>query len=1229
MTLKTSLIITGDSSVAKAAVTDLTRAVDAAATSSRAAVAPAQQLDTAQKSVASSARDQAKAIGEADTALADAAKAARQLSTVNGAVVTSNGGAARSTRELTKAVNDNEQAARRHQFAVRNAGQQVGDFGLSISAGISPAQAFAQQAGQMGYALSEMGGKLGAVGTFLTGPWGIALTIAAAVAAPFVEKLFEGAEAAKAVELGSSGLADAQGALGQVFDLTTGKLKKQNVELAAANELMRLNIRLTAINLRTDAEKEAASSRKAFAAAGSISVGDRIKGAFTDTRLFGTVRGAIDGTERGRQNATNLQNVVSDLQAGRTTNEQVLRASEKLDFTGLKISKQDFQAAIRDGVSAVAKRQIAALADKSLDAGVLDNALRNDGKTKKTPKAKSTAARDEFGRDAADKLAGIVSQFDGTPAVLDKTNTKVRELDDLVDDLGRKRPPGFKELIAQAESAKVIVREGLIREVAKGFEQPKTMAEKAAFAVGQLDAVISDLSKNKPPSFGTLIEDAEKAKAVIRDGLQKPYTDFLQQQQEGLEVQRLTIGGRIDEANALKTIQGLQRSMGPLTVAQKDAVLATVQAQRMQAAELEVLRQNTAKYLDAVGGIKSVVEEATQAFARGDLGQLIKSPGKLLDVFQSFQGKKLFDSIFGETFRDLENQINGTTGVKDASDRMALAVKGVATQTDKTTAALSKLAESATGTAAALSGKPELGSAPADPFQNNAPSLAAMGAPAALLDMLREYVQSQTEIVVEGQRLPKNGEPPKQKPDPFSAAFAKIGTDIASMFTKPENARQIGMQIGKYAGRGLEGAATGSIVAGLGKSIGVNLSQGGAQFGGALGGVLGGIKGLSSALGPFGAALTPVLSIAGGLIGNLLKGKAKPGGATVSASDGVAGVIGSVGSDKSGISVGTGLGGQVASSLNQVVSQLGGTLGNFSVQIGKYKDDLRVNVNGKALGGKKGSGATGFGDDENAAINFAVGQAIAQGAVTGVSAAVAKALQSSTDVEKSLKEALKVQDLELTIGGLGAQFDKAFKDFEAQAKERVRIASAYGFDVVAIEKRNAEDRVKLTDQLLKSQVGSLQSLVSELTTGSLFEGTAMDKIAALNTAITKAKADLDNGVEGASDTLASLYQQKLAASKDAYGSTSLYASDRKDTLNEAQAAIARTNAKLLQAGGSTSDPALATTNLELKSSNAALDENNDQNSRLLAEQQRTNELLTALVKNNNYSPSLLSKLASV
>lgn len=69
-------------------------------------------------------------------------------------------------------------ALRNTRQGTQQLGMQINDFATSISTGASVTQAFNQQIGQVGYALSMMGGRLGAVGAFLAGPWGAAITIA-------------------------------------------------------------------------------------------------------------------------------------------------------------------------------------------------------------------------------------------------------------------------------------------------------------------------------------------------------------------------------------------------------------------------------------------------------------------------------------------------------------------------------------------------------------------------------------------------------------------------------------------------------------------------------------------------------------------------------------------------------------------------------------------------------------------------------------------------------------------------------------------------------------------------------------------------------------------------------------------------------------------------------------------------------------------------------------------
>ncbi|MFC3442545.1 hypothetical protein ACFOKF_15325 [Sphingobium rhizovicinum] len=405
------------------------------------------------------------------------------------------------------------------------------------------------------------------------------------------------------------------------------------------------------------------------------------------------------------------------------------------------------------------------------------------------------------------------------------------------------------------------------------------------------------------------------------------------------------------------------------------------------------------------------------------------------------------------------------------------------------------------------------------------------------------------------------------------------------------------------------------------KNAGLGYAAGGltgSKTGGAIGGAIGGAVGkelLGSALGSLGQFAGPIGAIAGGLLGGAIGGllkKTKTGAANITSVDGDATLSGNSEKFKEAAS---GAASSVQDGLSQIADMLGGAIGAFDVTIGQRHGDWRVRSGSGSL--KIAKGAKEFDDDQAGAIGYAIQLAVSQGAVTGLSAAVEKALKSSTDINEALEEALKVQEIQILVGGIGAELEQQFKSFEAQAKERLRIATEYGFDVVAIEKKNAEDRAALVERMLEEQVGSLQRLVDEMTYGSMFEGSAIEQRDAILEQIDKAKADLAAGKDGAADTLASLLQQFATVSDDAYGSTGQYAADRTLILDEARKAIADANARITAAAASTtatSDPALATTN-------QALDENNDQNARLIA-------LMETLVAQGRISGSAATQLSA-
>ena len=383
----------------------------------------------------------------------------------------------------------------------------------------------------------------------------------------------------------------------------------------------------------------------------------------------------------------------------------------------------------------------------------------------------------------------------------------------------------------------------------------------------------------------------------------------------------------------------------------------------------------------------------------------------------------------------------------------------------------------------------------------------------------------------------------------------------------------------------------------------------GSSIGGAIGQKVGekflstGLSAISKGLGSFAG---PLGAIAGGLIGGLLGGlfeKAKFGTAAVS-NKGTGPVVG--GNDSKAKANASSLGDAVQSSIQQIADQLGAQIGDYNVSIGTFKDNFRVSTTGftGSLDSKKakGQGLVDFGKDgQDKAIAFAIADAISDGAILGISPKVAAALKSSPDINKALAEALKTADLELALGGVGAQLAKEFKTFERTAADRLRIAKAYGFDIVKVEELNAKQRLALNDKLLKDQVGSIQNLIDELTTGSLFEGSVIDQRTALLGKIDAARADANAGVEGAADKLAGLLEKLNSVSRDAFATTAGFAADRQLILDVSRDVIAKNNQRVADAQKA-SDPALQKTN-DLLNEQAA------QNAELVSQGQEQTDLL--------------------
>lgn len=259
------------------------------------------------------------------------------------------------------------------QAGMQQLNYQIGDMATMWAMGAKPQQIFVSQAAQTVQAISLLTGGAGKFATFMRGPWGMALQAGVIVLSSLLPVLLKTDSAMKEVEQASNALGDAQSVLGEMFDLTTGKLEKQNT-------MLRLNAQTMAYNLRMQAATEKANYEKTLGtfAQGQLglSMGQKALGAL----------GVPVGAAMQRENA--VRAVASDLNSGKINSEAAFRRAEKLDFDGLGVSRDEFLGAIRDGVSFPGKQKISDEILKTLNSGVLSPMFREDGKKKRTPKSK-------------------------------------------------------------------------------------------------------------------------------------------------------------------------------------------------------------------------------------------------------------------------------------------------------------------------------------------------------------------------------------------------------------------------------------------------------------------------------------------------------------------------------------------------------------------------------------------------------------------------------------------------------------------------------------------------------------------------------------------------------------------------------------------------------------------------------------------------------------------------
>lgn len=1052
--------------------------------------------------------------------------------------------AAAQTDAATQAMRAHKQAtdASTRSLGAQRAGyQQVGfqlqDAIIQAQMGTSAFVILGQQGGQLAQAFALMGnsadgakGKFAKFAGFMGGPWGAAITVGVSLAGALATALLSNSDATDKAENStinfSNSLRAAQGLVADYAD-EIAQLEQATRGLINTQALMIDNTRLFAQTSVAQLETQLNTLDREIA--------DRNKtNPITDFLFGGNLNSLEQARLRSQRNAVagQLRNAQNSLSAAQTAFE-ARDASESADPKAAARAQIE-----RDRAKLLERRQYTLQQGPvPFQIGGLELISEADFRKQMSELERRKNALNDARQPKKDNSA-------------EKAAREAKRLADYGD--------------SAAES---------IARLNDQFNRAPKEVDTARAATAKLDAIIKDLQDRKPPNFQTLIDQAKEVKPLIEESLQRPIRDMLDDQQKEIDIGRARLTGRQSEVDALQLTYQLMAMLGVESKDQLATELAkrgitedqvrqlydNLNVMRAQTREMEAQRAEQEAFLRALDGVRGSIQQTLADLrTRGPkaIGDLFKD---LLHVADNLFADVLTEQIFGKLFRDLEDQVTGANKVSRAGEEMARSVHKASDNIGKLGAAAAAAADKMNGSGGA--GKPTGG---ADKSTEDVPTITVTGNP--VKDELKKTFKEGFKEAYEG-------------------VFKEFKAALKSVFEGIFGEKgPFSASLGKMLGQTLANAQIGATV---GKGVTDALGLKGSSTGGAIGGAVGGAIGTAIG-GPLGQAIGSVI---GGTLGSVVGGlfKKTPWGTAVVTGQGKDDAT-ITGNKAAARQAATGAAGSIQDGLQQIAEAFGGDVGGYNVSIGTYKGKWRVSTSGYGGKLKVKNGAVDFGKDgAEQAIAFAITDAIADGAIQGVSAAVSQALRSSSDLNDAIQEALKVREVEDLLGGIGAQLERQFRAFETQTKERLRIANQYGFDVIAIEKRNAEDRARLVDDILAQRIGGLQGLLDDLKFGNLFEGSAADQRQALLLEVAKAQADANAGVDGAADKLAELNRRLVELSRDAFGTAGgQYASDRSSAISSAESVIAAENGRI-----KATQDAVAATNAKLDKANDLGNEAND------------------------------------
>ena len=778
---------------------------------------------------------------------------------------------------------------------------------------------------------------------------------------------------------------------------------------------------------------------------------------------------------------------------------------------------------------------------------------------------------DRFADSSSNSIARVTERWDDQPKLVDQANASIREMDRL---LGN-------------------IEDRLVN-----------------------DASLTDEQRGL---LGGLIPQIEKAKTAISTFVDRDIAKWVDQSQQGMEIQKLLLSGYDDQAAVQAEINKRLEWAGKLNQDQIATITAQVLAEQELTREIERRQEIQSAYLDTTRSVRSEIESLFSG-----RGFDIK---RMSQTFLDLQGRVLTERLFGDAFRELDKWVKKETGFDDAVGKLE-------TQTYRASDAISALADAASGGAARISG----GSGAAD----FGVSVGGVDRTISRWDqdfenLMRGIPANDDEIVVTGTRKANKGTINALSPTDYFMQMSKATTRgfenlvgagplsgaLGGLITgtalggKAGGALGLlsGLGLGKvsgFAGRALGGLSQGSMIGsvlgldstgsaaggfvgdllgigGIGGGLiggvlgGGNLKKKliGAGIGGLAGGLLGGsligglVAGGGSAMtgAATGAVLGPLGIIGGAIIGALISGifkKTKYGAASISNGN----IVKSSNNADYGAAANS-AGGSIAETISRIAMQLGGTVGNYAVSIGQTNGNWNVNpnaINGK-IGTKWQRDTIDFKKDQEGAVRWAILNAIQDGAVQGIRAGAQRILAAGNDIEAQVEKALKFQSIFDRLKAYEDPMGYALEKLDREFAELRRLTVEAGEGAVEVERLYGLERARVIEETNKKITASLRDLYDSLTEGNDARSLGERRAFAL-AKYDPLAARVAAGDKTAYDDFAAAAQSLLDIERQMFGSQSGYFTRLDEITNLTKTRIdAEANiASIAIAGGSQSIP---------------------------------------------------------